>query len=68
MDKKYVAYAGSYTHESSKGIHIYDCDVAKGRITEREEVAMITLLSLHFHMIRISYTLYVTRVFQLMLY
>ena len=37
MDKKYVAYAGSYTHESSKGIHIYDCDVAKGRITEREE-------------------------------
>ena len=40
MDKKYVAYAGSYTHESSKGIHIYDCDVAKGRITEREEVAI----------------------------
>ena len=36
MDKKYVAYAGSYTHESSKGIHIYDCDVAKGRITERQ--------------------------------
>ena len=40
MDKKYVAYAGSYTHENSKGIHIYDCDVAKGRITEREEVAI----------------------------
>ena len=40
MDKKYVAYVGSYTHESSKGIHIYDCDVAKGRITERGEVAI----------------------------
>ena len=40
MEKKYVAYVGSYTHESSKGIHIYDCDVAKGRITEREEVAI----------------------------
>ena len=64
MDKKYVAYAGSYTHESSKGIHIYDCDVAKGRITEREEVAIDN----PSFMIRISYTLYVTRVFQLMLY
>lgn len=68
MDKKYVAYAGSYTHESSKGIHIYDCDVAKGRITEREEVAIDNPSFIAFHMIRISYTLYVTRVFQLMLY
>ena len=33
MSDKYVAYAGSYTHESSKGIHIYDMDVEKGRIT-----------------------------------
>ncbi|MGN0320523.1 MAG: lactonase family protein, partial [Lachnospira sp.] len=40
MDKKYVAYVGSYTHENSKGIHIYDCDVAKGRITERAEVSI----------------------------
>jgi len=41
MDKKYVAYAGSYTHESSKGIHrILTVNVAKGRITEREEVAI----------------------------
>jgi len=63
MDKKYVAYAGSYTHESSKGIHIYDCDVAKGRITEREEVAIDNPSFIAF-----SYTLYVTRVFQLMLY
>lgn len=68
MDKKYVAYVGSYTHESSKGIHIYDCDVAKGRITERGEVALIILLSLHFHLIRTSYTLYATRVFQHMQY
>lgn len=34
----YVAYAGSYTHENSKGIHIYDCDVPKGRITERKQI------------------------------
>lgn len=40
MKDNYVAYVGSYTHESSKGIHIYDCDVKKGRICEREEVAI----------------------------
>lgn len=38
MKKKYVAYVGSYTQESSNGIHIYDCDVTKGRITERKEI------------------------------
>lgn len=38
MAEKYVAYVGSYTHEKSRGIHIFDCDVEKGRITEREEV------------------------------
>ena len=36
----YVAYVGTYTHESSKGIHIYDMDVEKGRICEREEVSI----------------------------
>ncbi len=29
--KKYVAYVGTYTHGSSKGIHIYDLDVENGR-------------------------------------
>lgn len=38
MKNKYVAYVGSYTQEKSKGIHIYDCDVKKGRITERSEI------------------------------
>lgn len=38
MSEKYVAYVGSYTHETSNGIHIFDMDVAKGRITERKEV------------------------------
>lgn len=38
MDKKYVAYVGSYTNESGKGIHIYDMDVDKGFIKERCEV------------------------------
>mgnify|MGYP002854637831 CR=1 FL=1 len=38
MSKNYVAYVGSYTQEKSKGIHLYDLDVEKGRITEREEI------------------------------
>lgn len=38
MSDKYVAYVGSYTHESSKGIHIYDMDVNNGRISERNEI------------------------------
>ena len=37
MSEKYIAYVGSYTHESSKGIHLYEMDVEKGRITERTE-------------------------------
>lgn len=38
MSDKYVAYVGSYTHESSNGIHIFDMNVDKGRISHREEV------------------------------
>ena len=38
MSDKYVAYVGTYTHEKSRGIHIYDMDVEKGLITERKEV------------------------------
>ncbi len=38
MDKKYVAYVGTYTHGSSKGIHIYDVDLESGTLTERKEV------------------------------
>ena len=26
MEGKYVAYVGTYTHENSVGIHIYDVD------------------------------------------
>ena len=35
--EKYVAYVGTYTHENSVGIHIYDVDVANGSMKEREE-------------------------------
>ena len=35
-NKKYVAYVGTYTHGSSKGIHVYDVDVEKGTLTERK--------------------------------
>ena len=36
--KRYVAYVGTYTHGSSKGIHIYDLDVENGRAKERKVV------------------------------
>ncbi|MCI8991258.1 MAG: lactonase family protein [Eubacterium sp.] len=38
--EKYVAYVGTYTTESSKGIHIYDLDVNFGRMEERKEVTI----------------------------
>ena len=33
--QKYVAYVGTYTHENSIGIHVYDIDMSRGRLTER---------------------------------
>lgn len=36
--EKYVAYVGTYTHEHSVGIHIYDLDVAAGTMEERKVV------------------------------
>ena len=36
--KKYVAYVGTYTHGTSKGIQVYDVDVENGTLTERSEV------------------------------
>lgn len=35
---RYVAYVGTYTHENSLGIHIYDVDVEQGSIKERKMV------------------------------
>lgn len=35
---KYVAYVGSYTHEKSKGIHLFNMDVDSGRISEWKEI------------------------------
>ena len=32
---RYVAYVGTYTHENSVGIHVYDIDMEKGKLTER---------------------------------
>lgn len=37
MDK-YVAYVGTYTHENSVGIHVYDVDSATGVFTEKSVV------------------------------
>lgn len=36
--EKYVAYVGTYTHENSVGIHIYDVDVEGGSLKERKVV------------------------------
>ncbi|MDO4273175.1 MAG: lactonase family protein [Eubacteriales bacterium] len=36
--KKYVAYVGTYTHGTSKGVQVYDVDVEEGTLTERSEV------------------------------
>jgi len=38
VSEKYVAYVSTYTHGSSKGIHIFDMDVTAGRIEKRTEV------------------------------
>lgn len=37
-NKKYVAYVGTYTQGSSKGIHIYDLDVEEGTLSFRKEI------------------------------
>lgn len=38
MKENYVAYVGTYTHENSVGIHLYDLDVTKGTMVERKVV------------------------------
>ena len=38
MKEKYVAYVGTYTHENSIGIHLYDVDVEAGRLKERKVI------------------------------
>ena len=35
---KYVAYVGTYTHENSIGIHLYDLDEGKGTMVERKVI------------------------------
>ncbi len=37
-EKKYVAYVGTYTYGSSKGIHIYDVDVKEGTLSFKKEI------------------------------
>lgn len=35
MAQKFKAYVGTYTHETTVGIHVYDIDMEKGRLTEQ---------------------------------
>lgn len=37
-NERYVAYVGTYTHETSIGIHLYDVDVEEGILTERKVI------------------------------
>ncbi|MCR5107223.1 MAG: lactonase family protein [Lachnospiraceae bacterium] len=37
-DDRYIAYVASYTRLSDKGIRIFDVDVEKGRMTERDQI------------------------------
>lgn len=37
-NEKYVAYVGTYTHENSIGIHLYDLDMVKGNLKERKVI------------------------------
>ncbi len=37
-EEKYVAYVGTYTHEHSIGIHLYDLDLKAGKMEERKVV------------------------------
>jgi 6-phosphogluconolactonase len=37
-EEKFVAYVGTYTHEMSVGIHIYDVDQEHAKLTERKVV------------------------------
>ncbi len=38
MAEKYIAYVGTYTHENSVGIHLYDMNLDTGVMTERKVV------------------------------
>ncbi|MFR6392402.1 MAG: beta-propeller fold lactonase family protein [Roseburia sp.] len=38
MEEKYVVYVGTYTHENSIGIHLYDLDAKSGEMKERKVV------------------------------
>ena len=38
MEEKYVVYVGTYTHENSVGIHLYDLDAKSGEMKERKVV------------------------------
>ena len=40
MEERYVAYVSTYTKGNDKGIRIYDVDVKKGRLIEREQVTI----------------------------
>ena len=36
MGKKYVAYVGTYTHGTSKGIQVYDVNLEEKVLSQRE--------------------------------
>lgn len=65
MSDKYVAYAGSYTHESSKGIHIYDMDVEREELRSERKSRSTILLIWYYPTAENFYILSVTAVLPL---
>lgn len=65
MSDKYVAYAGSYTHESSKGIHIYDMDVEREELRSERKSRLTILLIWYYPTAENFYILSVTAVLPL---
>ena len=63
--EKYVAYVGTYTHENSVGIHIYDVDVTKGYMTERKLFQSIIRLILLYPRTENSFILLQMKVWKL---
>ena len=63
--EKYVAYVGTYTHENSVGIHIYDVDVTKGYMKERKVVPIIIRLILLYPRTENSFILLQMKVWKL---
>ena len=54
MEEKYVVYVGTYTHENSIGIHLYDLDAKSGEMKERKVIPLQMKAWKHFTFCRME--------------